>query len=89
MFSISFLTSHNILTGGMWVMMLLSNFHHRVIRLTAPLLNYAIVCGAFLMYVSVFFGVLPTVQKALIHMQCIVSQKNLSETCILYMGTKT
>ena len=51
----------------------LSCEYSRVIRLTTPLLNYVIVGGAVFMYVSVFFGVLPTIQRAVVHMQCIVS----------------
>jgi gamma-aminobutyric acid type B receptor len=57
------------------VVCLVFNFAYRkkkVIRLTTPLLNYVIVCGAVFMYVSVFFGVLPTIERAVVQMQCIV-----------------
>ncbi|CAI8045251.1 Gamma-aminobutyric acid type B receptor subunit 2 [Geodia barretti] len=57
------------------IVCLVFNFAYRkkkVIRLTTPLLNYIIVCGAIFMYVSVFFGVLPTIERAVVQMQCIV-----------------
>ena len=44
----------------------------RVIRLTTPVLNYVIIMGALLMYLSVFFGVLPSTEESIVRMQCLV-----------------
>lgn len=46
---------------------------HRVIRLTSPTLNYIIIVGSVLMYISVIFEVLPTTQEEVFHFLCIVS----------------
>ena len=35
--------------------------------------NYVIISGALLMYVSVFFGLLPSTDQDIVRMQCIVS----------------
>ena len=47
-----------------------------MIRLTTPKLNFVIVSGAVLMYLSVFIGLLPTVDKSVVHAQCTVSLYN-------------
>ena len=47
--------------------------NYRVVRLTTPSLNYVIISGALLMYFSVFIGLLPRIEEAVIRMQCIVS----------------
>ena len=49
-------------------------YHFRVIRLTTPVLSYVISSGAILMYLSVFVGILPTTDKTVVEMQCIVRQ---------------
>ena len=46
---------------------------NRVIRLTTPLLNYVVISGALLMYMSVFFGLIPTTKENIFKMQCLVS----------------
>ena len=44
-----------------------------MIRLTSPKLNYFIIIGSVLMYLSVFFEIVSTTQKTVFHSQCIVS----------------
>jgi gamma-aminobutyric acid type B receptor len=44
----------------------------KVIRLTTPKLNFVIFSGAVLMYLSVFIGLLPTVDENVVHAQCTV-----------------
>ena len=51
----------------------MSIYLHRVIRLTSPKLNYFSISGSILMYLSVFFQLLPTTHKTMFHSQCIVS----------------
>ena len=46
---------------------------YRLIRLTTPILNNLIAIGTILMYLSVFFGVMPTTKKDMFHAGCIVS----------------
>ena len=45
----------------------------RVIRLTSPKLNYLVIIGSVLMYLSVFIELLPTTQEAVYHSLCAVS----------------
>ena len=46
----------------------------RVIRLTTPVLNYVIISGSLLMYLSVFCGLLPAAHKeSVFRAQCFVS----------------
>ena len=52
---------------------------NRVVRLTTPLLNYIIISGALLMYISVFIGLLPTIDQNVVKMQCIVSYRRETE----------
>ena len=44
-----------------------------IVRLTSPKLNYLIIAGSLLMYLSVYVQLLYTTNKAAIHAQCIVS----------------
>ena len=52
---------------------------NRVVRLTTPSLNYIIISGALLMYISVLIGLLPTTDQNVIKMQCIVSYRRETE----------
>ena len=45
---------------------------YRIVRLTTPTLNYVIVGGSLLMYLSVFIGLLPAKQECLFMAQCLV-----------------
>ena len=44
-----------------------------MIRLTTPKLNFLIVSGDVLMYLSLLVGLLPTVNRHVFHIQCTVS----------------
>ena len=49
-------------------------YTYRVIRLTTPILNYVIISGSLLMYLSVFCGLIPAAHKeSLFRAQCFVS----------------
>ena len=49
----------------------------RVIRLTTPSLNFLIICGALLMYLSVLIKFAPSTEKGFIKAQCIVSELSI------------
>jgi gamma-aminobutyric acid type B receptor len=69
---------------------LVLNFLYRktkVIRLTTPVLSYVIICGALLMYLSVFIGVLSTINETVIKMQCIVHMWLYGVGYLLVYGT--
>ena len=51
---------------------MLSNFC-RIVKLTSPKLNYIIIAGAVLMYISTYFYLLPSTIEAVVQARCIVS----------------
>ena len=46
---------------------------YRLVKLSSPNLNYFIIIGAVLMYVSIFFYILPVTDKDVVLASCIVS----------------
>ena len=48
----------------------------RLIKLSSPKLNYFIIVGAMLMYVSVYFYLLPVMDTIAVEARCIVSYQN-------------
>ena len=73
---------------AMWfVLCIVDCFNFRVIRLTTPKLNFLMVSGAVLMYLSVLIGLLPTVNRHVFHIQCTVSNTTIymyGFCCTLY-----
>ena len=53
----------------------MSCLHYRTVRLSSPNLNYFIVVGAILMYVSIGFYLLPTKSNTVVHARCVVGRK--------------
>ena len=60
-----------------------------MIRLTTPKLNFVIVSGAVLMYLSVFIGLLRTVDRNVVHAQCTVSMYNEWPILLSLYGDET
>ena len=52
----------------------------RIVRLISPNLNYFIILGAILVYISVAFFVFPTLDPFLVTFACHVSYKKLKQT---------
>ena len=48
-------------------------FFYRIVKLTSPKLNYIVLLGAFMLYTSVYFYVLPSTQKLTSTVYCHVS----------------
>ena len=46
---------------------------YRVVRLSSPTLNFFIAVGAFMMYASIFFYLLPTDSEKIAKFHCVVS----------------
>ena len=46
---------------------------YRVVRLSSPTLNLFIAVGAFMMYASIFFYLLPTDSEKIAKFHCVVS----------------
>ena len=53
---------------------LTSNYPHRTVKLSSPTLNYFIIGGAILMYVSIFFYLLPTKNEDVVKARCVVRE---------------
>ena len=47
---------------------------HRVVQMTSPNLNYFIVGGALLMYISVYIDLTPSTDQDAVYTVCIVSK---------------
>ena len=47
-------------------------FACRIVKMTSPNLNYVIVAGALLMFISVYIDLIPTTDSAIVYTQCIV-----------------
>ena len=57
---------------------------YRIVHLTTPTLNYIIVSGSLLMYLSVFIGLLPAKQRRLFRAQCLVSFSYINWHCFVH-----
>ena len=51
-------------------------FTYRVVKLTSPNINYFVIIGAYLLYSSIFFRVLPSTNLAANSARCIVSKSH-------------
>ncbi len=47
--------------------------NQRVIKLTSPNMNYFIILGAYILYMSIFIRVLPSIEESVNFARCIVS----------------
>ena len=47
----------------MWTLCIYFTLHRRIVRLTSPNLNYLIIVGVVLLYMSVFFWVSPAKEE--------------------------
>ena len=45
---------------------------HRVVKMASPNLNYVIIAGALLMFISVYINLIPTKDSAVVYAKCIV-----------------
>lgn len=52
----------------------------RTVRLSSPNLNYFIIAGAILMYISIGFYLLPTRSEVVVHARCVVCRLIASHT---------
>ena len=52
-----------------------NSFTCRAVKLSSPNLNYFIIAGAVLMYISIFISLLPFTDEDKVLGQCIVSNK--------------
>lgn len=49
---------------------------YRIVKISSPSLNYFIIIGAFLMYTSIYFVVLPSLNSVIVLTGCLVSDCN-------------
>ena len=50
----------------------MSAFFHRIVKLSSPSLNYFIILGAFLMYSSIYFFLVPSLNPVIVLTGCLV-----------------
>ncbi len=55
---------------------------HRVVRLTSPVLNYLILAGISIIYVSIFFRVMPSTEYLVNAARCSVSCLAQQSSCV-------
>ena len=55
----------------------LASFTYRVVKLTSPNINYFVIVGAYLLYLHIFFRVLPSTSYAVNSARCIVSKSGM------------
>ena len=46
---------------------------HRIVRLTSPNLNYFIIAGSYIMYISIFIRLMPSGDETVNYVRCNVS----------------
>lgn len=49
------------------------SFFHRIVKISSPSLNYFIILGAFLMYSSIYFFLVPSLNPVVVLTGCLVS----------------
>ena len=57
----------------MYLSLFWSVYPSRLVKLSSPNLNYFIIIGAVLMYISIFFYILPIIDTDVVFASCIVS----------------
>ena len=72
---------HYICTLIWNIMIIIMPFICRVVKLTSPNLNYVIIAGALLMFLSVYINLIPTINSRAVYAQCIV-RKNIMYSAI-------